>query len=154
MKKQFAFLSILSFMLLTVQIACKKSSSNSTPPKTNTQLLTQASWKFQSASISGSDITSSLPTCQKDNTMKFNTDGSGVLDEGATKCNSSDPQTTNYTWSFQSSETIIHASVVLFTGATTNDFTVNTLSETSLVVQFTYTNGIGPVQTVVATFVH
>jgi hypothetical protein len=154
MKKHVASLFFASALLLVLNTDCKKSSGSTTPPKTNTQLLVQASWKFKSASISGTDISSSLQACQKDNIMTFVAGGTGTIDEGPTKCNGSDPQTNPFTWNFINGETGIHASVILFTGATTNDLTIITLSETDLVVSFTYTNGIGPVQTIVASFTH
>ncbi len=153
MKKQFASFFIISFLLLTLSDACKKSSNNNNTPKTNTQLLCQASWKFKSASVGGTDVTSSLQACQKDNIMFFVSNGTGTIDEGLTKCNPGDPQTDPFTWNFINGETGIHASVVLFTGATTNDLTIVLLSETDLIVTFTYNTG-GPIWTVQASFVH
>jgi hypothetical protein len=110
--------------------ACKKSSSH---PKTNTDFLTQASWKFDNAKAGGADVSSSLQTCQKDNVLTFSTNGTGSLDEGATKCTSTDPQTNPFDWNFASNETVLHVSTVLFAGGS-SDFTIVTLNDTQLVL--------------------
>jgi hypothetical protein len=91
---------------LTIWTACKKNTSSSNT-SSRTTLITEASWKFDSSGIDQNkdgiidvvDTTSILP-CQKDNTYTFNKDSTGIMDEGATKCNSTDPQTTAFTWSF------------------------------------------------------
>jgi hypothetical protein len=123
------------------------------PPPTKTQLLTSASWKFKSASVSGVDITNQLQACQKDNVYTFNSSGSSAMDEGATKCNAADPQSTSGTWSFASNETIINLASPLFTGGGTS-LTVVTLSETELIVSFPYTPPLSSTVTVNATFTH
>ena len=40
--------------------------------------------------------------------MTFAANGSGTSDEGLTKCNSADPQSIPFTWSFASNETLIN----------------------------------------------
>jgi len=47
---------------------------------------------------------SDLPSCVKDDITKFLDDNSGSVDEGNTKCDPGDPQTTHFTWAFQSEE--------------------------------------------------
>lgn len=96
---------LIAVSLFTIWAACKKhnSSSNNT---SRIALITSASWKFDS---SGADLNkdgiidivdTTVKSCFKDNTYTFLTDSTGVADEGATKCNASDPQTTDFTWSF------------------------------------------------------
>lgn len=150
MKKQIFFLSAcFSLMILSIP-ACQK--DETTPvPKTKTELLTQGSWKFSTATLNGSDVSSQLPACQRDNIMTFAAAGTGTVDEGPTKCNSGDPQTNNFTWSFQSSETILQMSAPIFSGGS-NSSTIVTLNETQLVLSQTVT--IGTPQTVVVTFIH
>jgi len=87
---------VLLFSLLFAN--CKKSSSDKT--KTKTELITQTSWKFDNAKVSGVDVSSFLQTCETDNILSFSSNGTGVVDEGATKCNSGDPQTNPFNWSF------------------------------------------------------
>jgi hypothetical protein len=130
-------------------VACKKSSSH---PKTNTDFLTQSSWKFDNAKVGGSDVSAFLQTCQTDNVLTFSSNGTGVLDEGATKCNSTDPQTNPFDWSFASNETVLHVSTVLFTGGS-SDFTIVTLNDSQLVLSQNIMVS-GSSQTAVVTFKH
>ncbi|MCC7400567.1 MAG: lipocalin family protein [Chitinophagaceae bacterium] len=139
----------LSFILFAaVSQSCKKESKQ----KTKTDLITQAIWKFSTATANGVDVSLLLQSCQKDNTLSFQANGNGTIDEGATKCNPGDPQSAPFTWSFQNNETSIHASTVWFTGGS-GDFTLVSLSETQLVVSQNITIG-GNSQNVVVTFTH
>ena len=118
--KYYSFILSLCFVI----IACDKDDDN---PPSNTQLLTSSTWKFNDAGI---DLTNdgsidlpfgpgTLPDCLIDNTGTFNVDGTGINDEGPSKCMSTDPQTTNFNWSFQSNETVLNitgAGVVGITG--------------------------------------
>ena len=54
-----------------------------------------------------------LKACYKDNIVTFMLRGTGTADEGATKCNPGDPQTAAFTWSFQTSETVLFVSTRL-----------------------------------------
>jgi hypothetical protein len=51
------------------------------------------------------DSYAGLATCQRDNFETFSTNLTTTFDEGATKCSSSDPQTKQGTWSFNTGET-------------------------------------------------
>lgn len=130
--------------------ACSKSDSSTS--KTKTELITQGSWKFSGATVNGVDVSSLLQTCQKDNVLTFSSNGSGTLDEGATKCNSSDPQTDPFTWSFMTNETVLHVSQVFFTGGS-SDFTIVTLSDSQLVLSQPITIS-STTQTATVTFTH
>src|SRR5215831_3947029 len=113
-------LRLISAILLLTGLAlaaCKKSSTHT---KTNTDFLTQASWKFDKATVNGADVSSLIQGCQKDNVLTFPSNGSGTLDEGATKCNSTDPQTDPFNWNFASNETVLHVSTVFFTGGSSD----------------------------------
>lgn len=139
---------LLLLLCLFVVAACKKSST----AKTNTELLAQTTWKFSAATVNGSDVSSFLQTCQKDNILTFQSNGNGDVDEGATKCNSNDPQSNSFTWNFLSNETMLHVSAILFTGGS-SDFSLITLTETQLVVsQDIDVNG--STQNAVVTFTH
>jgi hypothetical protein len=111
MKKNTPIIPFLSAVfLLIIWTACHKSNSssnnNTNDPSARTVLLTKASWKFDT---SGADFNkdgiidagdNTLEPCFKDNTYQFNTDSTGTADNGALKCNVSDPQTFPFTWSF------------------------------------------------------
>jgi hypothetical protein len=142
---------ILAVLLLGAFSACKKDSNND-KPKTNTDLLTQASWKFGSASASGiGDVSSYIPDCYKDNTYTFVADGSGSTNESTNVCS---PSTAGpFTWSFMTNETILHISTPLFTGGS-SDFTIISITETNLIVSQTMTIAPLPPTTVQVTFVH
>ena|SRR5688572_27177225 len=103
---------ILSLCVLIT--ACDKDDDE----PTKTELLTSGSWKFNDGGI---DIDNNgaidlafgpgtLPACLIDNSGTFNTNGTGVNDEGLTKCMPTDPQSTNFNWSFQSNETVLSIS--------------------------------------------
>jgi lipocalin-like protein len=137
----------LAFVFIT---GCGK---DKTPAaKTNTELISQSTWKFSAATVGGSDVSGFIQTCQKDNILVFAAAGTGTLDEGATKCNAGDPQTRPFTWNFMTNETVLHVSTVLFTGGS-SDFTLVTLNETQLVVSQNVTIS-GTSQNAVVTFIH
>jgi hypothetical protein len=132
--------------------ACNKDSDNNNTPKTNTDLLVQSAWKFDNAKVNGADVSSLIQGCQKDNTITFAAGGTGTLDEGATKCNSSDPQSNPFTWNFATNETVLHVSATLFTGGS-SDFHIETLNETQLILSQDI-DIAGTTQNAVVTFKH
>jgi len=135
--------------LLILLNSCGKSSS-ATPKETNMQLITSATWIYDTAGIDANNsgtITTAIPSgiikpCDTDNTLTFYTNGTGVENDGLVKCSASTPQTTSFTWTFNSGQTQINIPDTLFnviTGA------VNIISLTStqlhLEKQVTY-NGL------------
>ena len=123
-----AFLS-----LLILAASCKKSSPDKPADKTNTEIIVQSSWKFDNAKVAGTDISSLLDDCDKDNTVTFSSNGSGIVDEGTSKCDPLDPQTVDFSWNFLNSETTLYASAPLFPGGNGN-FTIISLTGTQLVL--------------------
>jgi hypothetical protein len=83
--------------------------------------------------VAGTDISALLDACDKDNTVTFVSNGTGTADEGPTKCNSADPQTVSFTWTFGNNETTLQASAPLFPGGN-GAFTIVTLTDTQLIV--------------------
>lgn len=133
--------------------SCEKEKDNTPPAKTKTELLATGSWKFSNATVGGTNVNAALQPCQKDNIMTFTAVGlTGTLDEGLTKCNAGDPQTSPFTWSFASGETILNISTPLFTGGSST-FTLVSLSATELIVSQNITVGGSP-QNAVVTFIH
>jgi hypothetical protein len=123
---------------------------------TKSYYISRNTWRFSNATVSGVDVSSALQACQKDNTLQFtatsSTGGTGVLDEGPTKCNAGDPQSTPYTWSLQSAETQLIISTPLFSGGSST-FTLVSVTATQLIVSQMITVGGGP-QNAVITFIH
>ena len=151
MNRRLSFL--LSFCLAAFLFSCQKDATdNSNQNPTKAQLITSASWKFSMATVSGTDVSSLLQTCQKDNILSFQSAGTGSTDEGATKCNSGDAQSNPFTWNFASTETVLHISTVLFTGGS-SDFSIVSLTSASLVVSQNITVS-GSTQNAVVTFIH
>lgn len=122
MKISISFLSCL-FLFSMLCLDCNKKNTGSTQ-NMNMTLMTQASWKYDTAGI-GNDssgvIVTALPTgvlkdCEKDNIFTFHSDSTGIDDEGATKCDSTSPQTTPFTWTFNANQKAIVSSDSLFSG--------------------------------------
>lgn len=125
--------------------ACSKKDNNTA---SRTELITSATWKFQKAGfdVNGDGfIDADLPPgslldCQKDNTISFAANGTGTVDEGATKCEPSDPQSTAITWSFRNNETVINFPTAVFSNLD-GDVKIVTLTSTKLSLSKTITLG-------------
>lgn len=71
-----------------------------------------------------------LPGCEKDDLVQFKSNKTIVMDEGAIKCNASDPQTmTIGAWALNES-----SKVLSFTSVEKFDFKIHTLNATNLVL--------------------
>jgi hypothetical protein len=152
MQKQRTCLSLLLLGSLFTLTQCSKNNDDDSTAKTNTELITQSTWKFSDAKVGGFSVAAALKACEKDNTVTLVANGTGTADEGATKCNVGDPQNTPFTWTFQSNETVLNVSTILFTGGSST-FTIVSLSESTLVVSqdISVSNNT---QNAVVTFVH
>lgn len=122
----------LSFSLLLILSACK---DDDDPKASKTELLTAKSWKMTKVKAMG--VEGEPDACDKDDTYTYNTDKSYKQDEGATKCDSDDPQTLTGTWSFNSSETIITSTVVESGISISYDQEIIELSSSTLKVKYT-----------------
>ncbi len=154
-----AVFNILTLIFLIFSVfACSKNNSGSTgTTKSNTILLTQSAWKIQTVAIDTNkdgkadlDATASIQTCQLDNVYTFKADSTGQMDEGATKCNSSDPQTVAYTWTFKNNQTTLSGTFSFTNG----DATIVSMNDNNLVV--TYDDNLGTTTTyhIIATLKH
>lgn len=152
MQKRIILLSALFSFFLLLNSSCSKNDDPAPAAKTKTELITKSPWKFSDAKVSGISVASFLQTCQKDNSLTFIAAGTGTADEGVTKCNVGDPQTNPFTWSFQTSETVLFVSTPFFTGGSST-FTLVSLTETELVVSQNITVS-GGTQNAVITFIH
>lgn len=130
------FLLACSALFLT----CQKDSA----PKTVTELLTngsQKAWRviaftanpgididITGMGILTTDIFATYKACNKDNLYIFKSDKSYTAEEGATKCNSNDPQIyLKSTWQLNNDETII---VI----GNQNDLSIVSITENELIV--------------------
>ena len=112
MKKN--LLLTLSFIAVLFISSCKDDTKEPTPAKTKTENLCSAPWKATAATIDpaidvgGTQVTdwySQFEACMKDDLVKYESNKTGTYDEGATKCDPTDPQNTPFTWTFDLSET-------------------------------------------------
>lgn len=118
--------------------ACKKNGSDM--PITSVDLISGTSWKIDTIGFDAdkngvidSEVPGGIQPCEKDNTIKFNIDSTGVFDEGALKCNDSDPQTLPFTWEFKDSATVINFQGDL-PGQLKGDIKILTLSNSNFVL--------------------
>ena len=128
--------------------SCQKSSSGGGTKKTTAELIATSSWKFDHAGLdldNNGTIDSPLPagvlqSCDTDGSITFKADGTGVVDEGPTKCNASNPQTVNFTWSLKNNDSIINFSGVLF-GGLTGDVKLISVTDSQFTLEKAVTSG-------------
>ena len=118
---------IYSFLLLGSLsfLSCSKDNDDDGNTGGNaTTLITASTWKYSDAGLDMNNDgmkDAGLPpgviaSCDTDNTITFKSDNTGVLDEGGTKCNTSNPQTVPFTWSLVNNGAGINFSTPLFPG--------------------------------------
>ncbi|MEO6832751.1 MAG: lipocalin family protein [Chitinophagaceae bacterium] len=136
--------------------ACKKSDSGGSS-LSGTAALTNGKWKLTAATTSitvpgiptqNMDIYGSMQACEKDNLLTFNANNTVTMDEGATKCDPSDPQTADAgTWTLSADNKTLTAT------ATSGGSDVATLDGNTLALQTTTSAG-GGTSTVKYTYSH
>ena len=135
-------INILSVFLvfILISLSCKKNVT-----KTNAQLLTQENWKLTNQrqkiiTDSWIDDYSTIQDCRKDNVLQYATDYTYSVDEGITKCSSSDPQIIiTGSWYFQNndSELVVNAAT-----SATQIFRIMKLDETTLQITSSVMAGV------------
>ena len=100
MKKVLRPAAVAALISLVV-FSCKKKEED-TPPPTTTDLLTTNIWMMSDVKLNPLFISiwDSIPVCERDNLIKFETNGLGTDDNGATKCDPADAQTRTFKWSW------------------------------------------------------
>lgn len=141
-------LFVLTLSLTVVLSSCKK--DKDVAPQTRTELLTNSNWKMTASTVSpevpiyndegniigmSGDEYAQMEPCFKDDFTKFSTDYTVIFDEGATKCDASDPQTTSGTWAFKTNETILTVSEDGFT----MDLKILEITQSTLKLQYSDT---------------
>ena len=102
---------LLATFVMATAVSCKKDDDS---PASKTDLITGKNLVVTAMTVNPgieyggieyTDFFAIMPACSKDDVTVFNTDGTATFDEGATKCDAGDPQTTSGTWQFQDNET-------------------------------------------------
>ncbi|HEV8285275.1 MAG TPA: DUF5004 domain-containing protein [Chitinophagaceae bacterium] len=90
MKKQL-FILFMFIICLALLSSCKKDKDKE-PAKTLVGKWKQIAGTYSPAYYGETDYFSSYPPCDKDDIIEFKSDNTYELNEGATKCDASDPQ--------------------------------------------------------------
>ena len=130
----------MATLVLTL-FACKKDAA----APTKTELLTAQSWKLTAAETTANgtklDIFATMKACEKDNFETYKTDKTYIEDEGATKCDPTDPQTQQAKWAFSTNETKLEK-IVTESGVTIT-FTLDIVELTADKMVLKFTSGTG-----------
>lgn len=145
MKRKSLLFALACMGLVIVMNGCSKGDDDTPAPKTKTELLTTGTWKYDKIDPT---LAESYITCFKDNIITFTADGKGTCPDTGVQCN---PVTGNFNWNFTDSETKIHLDATLIP-AGTQDFTIVTLTETTLALSQTITSPV--TATITITFKH
>jgi hypothetical protein len=127
-------ISTIASLVIIALFSCKKDKQT----KTKGELLTSGSWHVSAYTVDpamdwdgdGTDETNVytvMEQCIKDDHTTFHTDGTGELDEGATKCDDSDPQSLSLTWTLSQNDTKLTVEGI--------EYLIESLTETQLVIK-------------------
>jgi hypothetical protein len=135
----FLTLPLAALILTIVWAACTKSHSTENPggpdgtgSNGTVTLITSMTWRYDTSGIDankdgivdvGND--SLFTPCTKDDIYTFKSDSTGILDEGATKCDTSDPQTLPFAWSLTNNNTVLTSTANPVLAAGVNIFSLS-----------------------------
>ena len=117
-------------------VSCKKETPTPTPipAPTKTELITGGNWMLTSYVMDNVEYYDQIASCQQDNLTIFNTNNTVTIDEGPTKCDPIDPQTSDGgAWSFNPTETLITLDG--------SEYELEILNSTTLKIKNTVVNG-------------
>jgi hypothetical protein len=105
--KIFSTLSLL--FAASLLFSCQKEDDDE---PTKTDHISASAWLYNGGGVDGNkdgqiDLAfppGTLEACRTDNSLKFEKNGTGVSEEGATKCNTGDPQSSSFNWNFADNE--------------------------------------------------
>jgi hypothetical protein len=108
MKSKSLLLLVLPFVMYVS--GCNKKAEDEPVPADRTSILTSGTWRFTSMYETWEENGTSkseevLPSCVADNFYSFSSEGLGFWDNGALKCDPSDPQQQNFNWSLSDNDT-------------------------------------------------
>ncbi|TGE20479.1 DUF5004 domain-containing protein [Hymenobacter aquaticus] len=146
MKTHFRFPLLALFATTVLVSSCKKENDSEPGPKaqTKTELLSGKDWVMTAQTVdpglvddNGKVVTDLFPylnACDKDDLMRFETNGSCTLNEGPSRCDPSSPQQYTGSWSFDSNETVLKTTLQ---GMGSSSYNIVELSDKTLKVSGT-----------------
>lgn len=140
------YLKLIALLIPVVMISCSKddddNNNGGTTPQTNTEKLCGKNWKYSKIEsdtnndgVADVDITSQFDACELDDFNTFNTNSTGTYNNGPTKCVSSDPQTSAFTWTWLANETQLKWDAISY-NVIINDGNTLKLRYNTLIVTF------------------
>lgn len=132
---------IVALMLTGLAIVSCKKDDNNSAPVTATDLIATGTWQIDTIGFdSDNNGTIDFPfpggfqACELDNTLTFqDTTHTGLYDEGALKCDVSDPQTVPFQWELKNNDSTINFSGDL-PAEIQGDFSILSLTNTQFIV--------------------
>jgi hypothetical protein len=108
------------FLLLPVCLLTASCGKNSSSGR-DIELLTQTPWKYEKAGFDSDEdgvfdaLDPRIAGCEKDDTVVFKADGSGLLNEGPIKCSQTEPGSLPFMWAFQNNDSTLYFQDQYFT---------------------------------------
>jgi hypothetical protein len=100
-------------LVLFFAMACKKKSGSDNGNTTAAQAISNT-WLYDTAAfdtdkngVADQPLGTLEQACDLDNSFTFKSDGSGIFDEGAVKCDDADPQTASFGWALKNGDSTI-----------------------------------------------
>jgi hypothetical protein len=124
--------AIMLSSIIAINFSCTKTPASITDTAT---LLQNKNWKITALTISPAyfgitDVLNGLYfDCEKDDLYQFNSNGNFVLDNGATKCAPTDPQTQSGSWNYNSSNKNLHFEITA--AGIMHDMSISSINESS-----------------------
>ena len=137
MKKYVLALLPIGFIIY----GCDKDDDKGNSEKEKIALITSATWKYDTVGIDNNKDgkpDQALPPgfeiekCETDNTITFKSDSTGILNEGATKCDNNDPQTTPFTWWLKENGSVLYSPNPIFSSSFDGDFKLGEVTTSRL----------------------
>lgn len=131
--------TLLGLAIIGSMASCKKDDGGDSSPS-KTDIITSGEWQFTAVTmnpgyvnpLTGDTITdffAYMDACDKDNTIDFKRNGTVIEDEGATKCDDNDPQSTTDNWKFLNSATQLQ----IYSDTDTTLLNISSLSSSEII---------------------
>lgn len=155
---------LLLAVAASVSLASCGNDDDDVVAKSKTELLTSSGWKatsltinpafdFDGDGVKETDLLAGEAACNTDDITVYKTDKTYTDEEGASKCDPSDPQVYgNGTWTFNGDESVL-STTPAGTGVSTTNYTITELSESTMKLTTTFKDST-VTYTVNGTFTH